>query len=157
MARKLGWENTAPDGAEAQRFTLPPQTLLQLTQFLQDRLGARTLRTIGDPTLPVSRVAAIWGRAPQMPAIRALRSDIDVLVVGYTFEWEAVLYAQDQIAIGMKKGLILLGQVPSVQGGMENFATWLRGQVTEVPVEYISLVETWWNLDRPVNEIKTTL
>jgi len=156
MAQKLGWVNTAAEGAEAQRFKLPPQNLLQLTQFLQDRLGARTLRTIGDPTLPVSNVAAIWGRAAQMPAIRTLRSDIDVLVVGYTFEWEAVLYAQDQIAIGMKKGLILLGQVPSLQGGLENFATWLHGQVTEVPVEHVPLVETWWNLDRPVNEIRTT-
>lgn len=157
MARTLGWENTAPDGAEAQRFTLPPQSLLQLSQMLQDRLGARTLRVVGDPTLPVTKVAAIWGRAQQMPAIRALRSDADVLVVGYTFEWEAVLYAQDQIAIGMKKGLILLGQVPSLQGGMAYFAEWLRGQITEVPVTHIPLVEGWWNLDHPVNEIRTTL
>ena len=157
MARELGWENLAADGAEAARFRLPGRNLLQLSQFLQDRLGARTLRTIGDPTMPVTNVGAIWGRATQMPAIRALRSDIDVLVVGYTFEWEAVLYAQDQNAIGMKKGLILLGQVPSLQGGMKYFAEWIAGQVTEVPVEHIPLVETWWNLDRPVNEIKTTI
>jgi hypothetical protein len=157
MARELGWENIASEGAEAARFRLPGRNLLQLSQFLQDRLGARTLRTIGDPTMPVTNVGAIWGRAAQMPAIRALRSDIDVLVVGYTFEWEAVLYAQDQNAIGMKKGLILLGQVPSIQGGMKYFAEWVRSQVTEVPVEHIPLVETWWNLDRPVNEIKTTI
>jgi hypothetical protein len=157
MTRELGWENQAADGAEMARFRLPNRNLLQLSQFLQDRLSARTLRTVGDPTMPVANVGAIWGRATQMPAIRALRSDIDVLVVGYTFEWEAVLYAQDQNAIGMKKGLILLGQVPSLQGGMKYFAEWVRGQVTEVPVEHIPLVETWWNLDRPVNEIKTTI
>ncbi len=156
MARELGWQETA-QGGEAARFRLPPTNLLQLSQLLQTRLGARTLRVIGDPTLPVSNVAAIWGRAAQMPAIRTLRSDIDVLLVGYTFEWEAVLYAQDQIAIGMKKGLILLGQVPSLQGGMKYFSEWLAGQVTEVPVRHIPLVETWWNLDRPVNEIKTTI
>jgi hypothetical protein len=93
-----------------------------------------------------------------MPAIRLLRDpNVDVLIVGYTFEWEAVLYAQDQIAIGMKKGLILTGQVPALQGGMEAIAEWLRTQITEVPVEHIPLVETWWNLDRPVNEIKTTI
>ncbi len=156
MARELGWQETT-QGGEAARFRLPPTNLLQLSQLLQTRLGARTLRVIGDPTLPVSNVAAIWGRAAQMPAIRTLRSDIDVLLVGYTFEWEAVLYAQDQIAIGMKKGLILLGQVPSLQGGMKYFSEWLAGQVTEVPVRHIPLVETWWNLDRPVNEIKTTI
>jgi hypothetical protein len=157
MARALGWENLASEGAEAARFRVPGRNLLQLSQFLQDRLGARTLRTIGDPTMPVATVGAIWGRAAQMPAIRALRSDIDVLVVGYTFEWEAVLYAQDQNAIGMKKGLILLGQVPSLQGGMKYFAEWIGRHITEVPVEHIPLVETWWNLDRPVNEIKTTI
>lgn len=157
MARELGWENIAPDDAEAPRFRLKPQTLLQLSQFLQTRLGARTLRVVGDPALAVSDVAAIWGRAAQMPAIRLLRSDIDVLVVGYTFEWEAVLYAQDQIAIGLKKGLILLGQVPSLQGGMKYFAEWLKEQITEVPVAHIPLVETWWNLDHPVNEINTRI
>jgi hypothetical protein len=40
---------------------------------------------------------------------------------------------------------------------MEALAEWLRTQITEVPVEHIPLVETWWNLDRPVNEIKTTI
>ena len=157
MARELGWENTAAEGAEMALFRLQNRNLLQLSQLLQDRLGARTLRVIGDPTMAVNNVGAIWGRATQMPAIRALRSDIDVLVVGYTFEWEAVLYAQDQNAIGMKKGMILLGQVPSIQAGMKYFAEWVRSQVTEVPVEHIPLVETWWNLDRPVNEIKTTI
>jgi putative NIF3 family GTP cyclohydrolase 1 type 2 len=156
MAREAGWEETG-QGGEAARFRLAPTSLLQLSQMLQARLGAQTLRVIGDPALPVRNVAAIWGRATQMPAIRTLRSDIDVLVVGYTFEWEAVLYAQDQIALGMKKGLILLGQVPSLQGGMKYFAEWLGGQVTEVPVRHIPLAETWWNLERPVNQIRTTL
>jgi len=155
MARELGWEGT--EGGEFARFRLASRTLLQLSQFLQDRLGARTLRVIGDPAQPVINVGAIWGRATQMPAIRALRSDIDVLLVGYIFEWEAVLYVQDQNAIGMKKSMILLGQVPSLQGGMKYFAEWLGGQITEVPVEHIPLVETWWNLDHPVNEIKTTI
>lgn len=156
MARQLGWEETG-QGGQAARFRLAPTTLLQLSQLLQARLGAQTLRVIGDLALPVRDVAAIWGRATQMPAIRALRSDIDVLLVGYTFEWEAVLYAQDQVAIGLKKGLILLGQVPSLQGGMKYFAEWLGGQVTEVPVRHIPVIETWWNLDRPVNEVRTTL
>jgi len=157
MARGLGWEEQTVEGGETVRFRLMPTNLLDLSRFLKERLGARTLRVVGDPALPVRDVAAIWGRATQMPAIRALRSDIDVLVVGYTFEWEAVLYVQDQIAIGLKKGLILLGQVPSLQGGMKHFAGWLAGQITEVPVEHIALAEGWWNLERPVNEITTTL
>jgi hypothetical protein len=158
-ARDLGWDGVASHGADStSRFRLPPTNLLALSRHVQDRLGARTLRVIGDPSLQVRNVAAIWGRAQQMQAIKLLRSDdVDVLMVGYTFEWEAVLYVQDQVAIGLRKGMILIGEVPARQPGMKNFAEWVRTVVTEVPVEYFPLIETWWNLDRPVSEINTKI
>jgi hypothetical protein len=125
---------------------------------VQERLGARTLRVIGDPALTVSTVAAIWGRAQQMPAIRLLRDPgVDVLMVGYTPEWEAVLYAQDQVALGLKKGMILVGQVASRQDGMQRFADWVKTVVTEVPVRHITLAEAFWNLDQPTNLISTKI
>ena len=159
MAKELGWDGVASHGADStSHFRLPPTSLLALSRHVQERLGARTMRVIGDPSLRVANVAAIWGRAQQMPAIKLLRSDdVDVLMVGYTFEWESVLYAQDQVAIGLKKGMILIGEVPARQAGMKNFAEWVKTVVTEVPVEYIPLIETFWNLDRPVSEINTKI
>jgi putative NIF3 family GTP cyclohydrolase 1 type 2 len=154
MAQALGWEETR----DRPGFTLPPTTLLALSRQVQERLGARTLRVIGDPALTVSTVAAIWGRAQQMPAIRLLRDPgVDVLMVGYTPEWEAVLYAQDQVALGLKKGMILVGQVASRQDGMQRFADWVKTVVTEVPVRHITLAEAFWNLDQPTNLISTKI
>jgi hypothetical protein len=44
-------------------------------------------------------------------------------------------YAQDAIAAGMKKALIVLGHVISEENGMSECARWLKTFVTEVPVE----------------------
>src|SRR6185312_9281149 len=119
MAEQLGWQNYAADKANPVRFNIPPTNLQALSQSLSRTLGARTLRAVGDPRLPVSRVGVIWGNAAQLPSIRLLNTDIDTLLVGYTHEWEAVMYAQDQVAVGMKKSLISLGQAAGEQAGMK--------------------------------------
>ena len=155
MAEQLAWQDYAADKANPVRFNIPPTNLLALTQGLGRTLGSRTLRAVGDPKLPVSRVGVIWGNAAQLPSIRLLNTDIDTLLVGYTHEWEAVMYAQDQVAVGMKRSLISLGQVAGEQAGMKYFATWLRSVIDEVPVDYIALAEPYWNLNNPVNLVST--
>jgi hypothetical protein len=42
---------------------------------------------------------------------------VDVVLVGYIHEWEAVEYVQDMISTGQKKGMILLGESRSAQAG----------------------------------------
>lgn len=155
MAEQLGWQNYAADKANPVRFNIPPTTLQALSQSLSRSLGARTLRAVGDPRLPVSRVGVIWGNAAQMPGIRLLNSDIDVALVGYTHEWEMVMYCQDQVAVGMKKGLVSIGQAAGEQAGMKYFAGWLETVIDEVPVDYIALSEPYWNLNQPVNLVST--
>lgn len=146
MARALGWEAHLASPGDPNRFTLPPTTLLGLARELRTKLDDRTLRVVGDPKLSVSRVAASWGNAAQLPTIALLNSDVDVVVCGYTREWEAVEYAQDMIATGARKGLILLGEGKSVEGGMRYCAEWLRTIVPEVPVDLIAETEPYWSL-----------
>jgi len=155
MAQQLGWEAYAADKTNPVRFNIPPTNLLALTQSLGRTLGSRTLRTVGDPKQPVSRIGVIWGNANQLPSIKLLNTDIDTLLVGYTHEWEAVMYAQDQVAVGMKKSLISLGQAAGEQAGMKYFANWLKTVIDEVPVDYIALSEPYWNLNNPVNLVST--
>jgi putative NIF3 family GTP cyclohydrolase 1 type 2 len=77
--------------------------------------------------------------------MRALaRPDVDVVVIGETREWEGVEYAQDLIAAGNKKGLVILGHVISEESGMKECAQWLGTFVTEVPVEFIAAGEPFW-------------
>jgi hypothetical protein len=70
---------------------------------------------------------------------------VDVLVCGYAREWETVEYAQDMIAAGVKKGLVLLGENASVQPAMPYCARWIESLVPEVPVAFIPLPEPYWN------------
>jgi len=144
MARELGWEKYQ-DAENPKLFTLPETTLERLAAELETKLKAGTIRVVGDPKLAVRRAIASWGFVSEFPGIPLLaRPDIDVLIVGETREWEVVEYAQDLITWGKKKALILLGHVVSEQAGMKYCAEWLRGFVTEVPVEYLEEKNPFW-------------
>lgn len=124
-------------------FALPETTLEALAKDIQNRLKARTLRVIGDPQTKVSRVALSPGAAGLMTAVRLL-PEADVFVAGEQREWEGVEYAQDAIAAGQKKGMILLGHAISEDPGMRLCAQWLRTFITDVPVEWIPAGEPFW-------------
>jgi putative NIF3 family GTP cyclohydrolase 1 type 2 len=145
MARELGWEANA-DPADLQLFTFPATPLNSLAKQIAARLKIRAMRVVGDPNLQVRRAIANWGYVSQEPGIQSLaRPDVDVLIGGETREWEVVEYAQDVIATGKKKALVLLGHVVSEQAGMKYCAEWLRSFVTEVPVELIAAPEPFWS------------
>lgn len=145
MAAGLGWTQYQAAGNQA-LFQLPPTTLLDLAHNLQTQLNDPTIRVVGDPKLAVRNVAALWGNGAQMPAIQLLNTTIDVLVTGYAREWEAVEYAQDMIATGEKKALILLGEAASVDLGMKYCAEWITTFVKEVPVEFVSSRSPYWGV-----------
>ncbi len=150
MIRELGWEKNA-DPQNPRMFTFPGTPLARFAKEMEAKLKIRTMRVVGDPRLPVKRVIASWGYVSQMPGIPLLaQPDVDVLVVGETREWELVEHAQDMIASGRKKALIVLGHVVSEQAGMKYCAEWLKGFIKEVPVEFIAAAEPFWRPDKPV-------
>ena len=141
MAQALGWETT-----DANLFHRPPTTLLALAQELGAKLNDKTLRVVGDPKLAVTTVATGFGRVYELPGIAQLNGPADVLVCGYTPEWEVVEYAQDLVSTGAKKALILLGENAGVSAGMKYCADWIRTFVPEVPVEFFAGPEPYWNV-----------
>ena len=144
MARELGWDKHRVGDAQRE-FTFDGVPLARLASQVRERLGAATVRVVGDPGLPVHRVAASWGYYTFSPANLVMaRPDVDVFVVGETREWETVEYVQDMIASGRKKGLIAIGHVASEQAGMKYCAEWLKGFVAEVPVDFIPAAEPFW-------------
>jgi putative NIF3 family GTP cyclohydrolase 1 type 2 len=145
MYKELGWEKYA-DAQNPRLFAFPNVITLQhLAKELKSKLKIRTMRVLGDPHLPIRHAIASWGYVSQFPGIPLLaRPDIDVLIVGETREWEVVEYAQDMIAAGKKKALILLGHVVSEQSGMKYCAEWLKPIIPEIPVEFVPAVEPFW-------------
>ena len=149
MARELGWDKYV-DPANQRLFTMPPTPLAKLVRDMQAKLNIRTMRVIGDPQLPVSRVNASWGYCGQFPGINlAARTDTDLFVCGETREWELVEYVQDMIASGRKKAMIVMGYVVSEQSGMKYCAEWLKTFIPEVPIDFIAAAEPFWTPDAP--------
>jgi putative NIF3 family GTP cyclohydrolase 1 type 2 len=155
MMRRMGWQGYG-DADNSRIFNLPPTTLKDLAGRFRDRLGARTLRVIGDPGLPVSRVIASWGNCSSFPGIPYLDM-ADVLVIGEAQDWDLIAYANDLVAAGRPRALVVLGHVLSEQWGMEACAGWLKDFVREVPVRFLPLVQPYWNPADPVFEIDTKL
>jgi putative NIF3 family GTP cyclohydrolase 1 type 2 len=142
----LGWEEFRAPGQRG--FVIPPTTLDGLARDLRDKLKIRTMRVIGNPGMAMSKVAYGPGFNSLQGVMRTLASpDVDVLVIGESREWEGIEYAQDAIASGRKKGLIVLGHAISEEPGMKECAAWLKTFVTEVPVEFVPAGEPFWTPD----------
>ena len=144
MIRALGWEKFQ-NPHDDHLFVIPETTLDQLASNIKDRLGIRTLRVVGDPNLRVTKLALNPGY-PGFPAERHMlqRDDVEVLVMGEGLEWETIEYGADASAEGKHKALVILGHIPSEQSGMKDCAEWLKGFITEVPVQFIATAEPFW-------------
>lgn len=150
MMKDLGWEKYA-DAGNPRQFTFPGTPLADWVRDIETRLHIRTMRIVGPPDLRVKKVAASWGYYTFTPdTVPLARPDVDVLVVGETREWETVEYAQDLIASGRKKALVILGHVVSEQSGMKYCAEWLKGFVSEVPIDFVPAAEPFWRPGQPV-------
>lgn len=144
MIRALGWEKFQnPDNNHL--FVIPETTLDSLASGIKQSLSIRTLRVVGNPAMRVTKLALNPGY-PGFPGERHMlqRDDVEVLVMGEGLEWETIEYGADAAAEGKHKALIILGHIPSEQAGMEDCAHWLKGFVTEVPVEFIATAEPFW-------------
>ncbi len=146
MVQALGWEVNIDPGNPRQ-FLFDRITLAALAKQIERKLWIRTMRVMGDPNLRVHTVGANWGYASSLRPFA--HPDLDVLIIGEAREWELIEYAADTITAHNKKGLIVLGHIPSEQAGMKNCANWLKTFITEVPVEFIPAAEPFWNTDAP--------
>lgn len=143
MLSQLRWQEF--DRPDSGYLELPLITVNELAKTLKERLKIRSIRVIGDPNLPVSRVALNPGYAGLQGGIRALNL-ADVLVLGEAREWEVYEYAQDMIAAGKKKALIVLGHALSEESGMAECARWLKTVVPEVQVAHVAAGEPFWTV-----------
>jgi len=142
MVEALGWAKNV-DPQNPRQFLFDNLTLGDLANQMRDRLNIHAMRVVGDPNLKVHTVAGNWGYAGSSRPFA--RPDLDVLVIGEAREWELIEYAADTITSGKKKGLIVLGHIPSEQAGMINCANWLKTFIGEIPVEFIPAPEPFWS------------
>lgn len=143
-ARVVGLDPRHEDPPGSHRFVIPATTLAALAADVQRRTGARGLRVVGDPKAVVTRVRLGVGYAS--PPVDD--PEVDVLISGEQQESDGTFdsqpYAVDAAAIGVAKGVILLGHTVSEEAGMQEMAQWLKAVVPELPVELVAGGEPFW-------------
>jgi len=146
MVRSLGWEKfQKPENQYL--FVMPETTVKKLAEEVAHKLASPVVRVVGEPEMKVSKVGFSPGAAGFQRETQALeRDDVQVLLVGETRDWETVEYAADAVTQGRNKALIVIGHVPSEQGGMEECARWLKAFVKTVPVEFVATKEPFWTV-----------
>jgi putative NIF3 family GTP cyclohydrolase 1 type 2 len=144
MMHKLGWD-AFQDHNEGNVFHVGPLPLKQLSQTIKNKLGIHAMRVIGNPDALVSTVAF----SPGFGGFEGNRNlfqkkGVDVLMIGEAHEWETGEYATDAVTEGNKKGMIVLGHIPSEQAGMEECAGWLKTFIKDVKIEFVPAREPFW-------------
>jgi putative NIF3 family GTP cyclohydrolase 1 type 2 len=135
-ARALGWSQYASP-TNPRLHVVPQTTLRALAADVARQLKGRAIRVAGDPEMKVSRImlGPGWG-------VPALTPDFDVAVGGEMPEAGGnTEYALDAIALGQAKGVIVLGHMLSEDFGMKEVGDWLRGFLTDVPIDWIAAGE----------------
>ena len=143
LAQAMGWTKHQVDG-DPLRYDIPAITIEALAGSLATRLKARAgIRVVGDRQTRVHRIALLPGVSALQATLKTL-PDCDLVLAGETREWESVEYAQDAVAAGQKKGLIMLGRVLSEEQGMNVCADWLTKLIPEVPVKWLPAGDPYW-------------
>lgn len=144
MAEALHWEGYE-QASDPNLFTLPPTTLRDLATNIQDSIGIKVLRVVGNPEMRVTHIAFLPGASGTQKHLTFLRrDDVQALIIGEVPEWETIEYVADAAAQGRQKALILMGHIPSEQAGMVNCATWLKTFITNTPVIFVPTAEPFW-------------
>jgi len=142
LAQTMSW--TKYRAGSDTRFDIPGTTIGALADSLANKLNVRAgIRVVGDPQTQVSRIGLLPGVSALAASVKLL-PECDLIIAGETREWESVEYAQDAVAAGQKKGLIMLGRVVSEEPGMSLCADWLKMLLPEVPVRWLSSGDPYW-------------
>lgn len=144
VVRAFDWEKYRQ--GKQQIFEIPATNLKALATELRTKFNTSTIRVVGSPDMQISRVGILPGAYGMRPQVQMLReSDIDVLIVGESAEWEAVEYVRDGLEAGIAKALIVMGHADSEEPGMKYCAEWLDQFIDEVPVTFIPAGNPLWS------------
>ncbi len=142
FSKALGWVPYQVDGSLS-RWNIPPTTLGELAKNVAKTLETRSVRVIGDPNLPVAKIAkGAHGLAQNMDSLPL----VDCIIVSEAREYDSFEYVRDTVLSGAKRGAIFISHESGEDAGMEEFARWLKPFVPEVPVRLISTTDEFWTV-----------
>jgi putative NIF3 family GTP cyclohydrolase 1 type 2 len=135
LARKLEWASYYDSTVRPGHYTLPEMSLEEVARHIQKKLNTLNVIVVGDRQLRVTTIGdCIHILSTVLPALR----NYDVALVGETPEHDSFEYVRDAVALGEKKGLIMISHEGLEEWGMQDFAEWLRPICPELSVEWVA-------------------
>jgi len=137
MLNKLNWKDYVVNERQT-HFEFPETNLADFAKDLKEKLGLKSIRVIGNPTMKFTKVGLAVGAPGGQTHIKMLsQPNVELMVAGAAPEWETYLYANDAVSQGKNKAVIFLGHIKSEEAGMEYCAEWLQGFVKNTPIHFI--------------------
>lgn len=142
LIRELGWE-TYQNADDKHCFTIPRMSVVNLAEFLEERLQVSASRIVGAVNGSVERVGFLVGGGSlglgreEMPMELMNRANLDAIVCGEIYEWTLAAYVHDAAQLGMNKSLIVLGHNRTEEVGMKYLVNWLQALFPKIPVDFI--------------------
>jgi len=128
-------------------YQLPVTTLEGLCMFFKDKLDMRVIQIVGDPKMKVERVGVLVGGGSlglgveELPMKLMHKNELDLLICGDITEWTISAYVRDAAAMGMNKGMLVLGHERSEEWGMKYLGSWMRDITRDIEVQFIDAGE----------------
>lgn len=149
---ETGWEKyRIPDTPEMEHFgvcyEIPKITLEELAYFFKTAIGMDVVQIVGNPNMQVQRVGVLVGGGSlglgmeELPMMLMHKNQLDVAVCGDITEWTLSAYVRDAAALGMNKGMLVLGHERSEEAGMKHLGAWLKEITGEIEIIFLNAGE----------------
>ena len=112
-------------------YKIPRTTLRELSLFFKQRLEMDVIQIVGNPDMTVEKVGVLVGGGSlglgveESPMQLMTKMDLDLLICGDITEWTISAYIKDATALGLNKGMLVLGHERSEEAGMKHLGLWL--------------------------------
>jgi putative NIF3 family GTP cyclohydrolase 1 type 2 len=135
LARKLDWLQYYDAENRSRQYSIHEMSLEDAARHIQRRLGTQNVVVVGDRNLKVRTIGdCAHVLSSVLPALRLY----DVALVGETPQHDTFEYERDAIALGLKKGMLMISHEGLEEWGMEACAEWLKPLVPETSVQWVS-------------------
>ena len=128
-------------------YQLPKTTLSELSSYFKDKLGMKVIQIVGNPDMSVERVGVLVGGGSlglgveEMPMKLMHENALDLVICGDITEWTLSAYVRDAAALGMNKGMLVLGHERSEEMGMKHLGSWMKDITGELEVVFVDAGE----------------
>lgn len=128
-------------------YQIPVMTLEELCRYFKETLDMKVIQIVGSPKMKVERVGVLVGGGSlglgveELPMLIMKQNRLDLLICGDITEWTISAYIRDAAAMGMNKGMLILGHERSEEMGMKHLGSWLKDITGDIETQFIDAGE----------------